>query len=45
MRRSESAQLSAVCPPMVGNSAKPPGTTFRSFSMILATSSGVIGSM
>ena len=45
MRRSESAQLSAVCPPMVGNSAKPPGTTLRSFSMILATISGVIGSM
>ena len=26
-RRSDSAQLSAVCPPMVGSSAKPPGTT------------------
>ncbi len=26
-RRSDSAQFSAVCPPMVGNSAKPPGTT------------------
>ena len=24
--RSDSAVLSAVCPPMVGNSAKPPGT-------------------
>jgi len=41
---SESAQFSAVCPPMVGSSAKPPGSTLRSFSMILATTSGVIGS-
>jgi hypothetical protein len=41
---SDSAQLSAVCPPMVGSSAKPPGSTPRSFSMILATISGVIGS-
>ncbi len=43
--RSDSAQFSAVCPPMVGSSAKPPGTTWRSFSMILATISGVIGSI
>ncbi len=43
--RSDSAVLSAVCPPMVGNSAKPPGRTWRSFSMILATISGVIGSI
>ena len=35
-----SAQLSAVWPPMVGSSA-----SGRSFSMILATTSGVIGSM
>jgi hypothetical protein len=34
-----SAVLSAVCPPMVGSSA-----SGRSFSMILATKSGVIGS-
>ena len=40
MRRSDSAVLSAVCPPMVGKSA-----SGRSFSMILATISGVIGSM
>ena len=39
MRRSDSAQLSAVCPPMVGRSA-----SGRSFSMIRATISGVIGS-
>ena len=38
--RSDSAVLSAVCPPMVGSSA-----SGRSFSMILATISGVIGSM
>ena len=38
--RSDSAQLSAVCPPMVGSSA-----SGRSFSMILATISGVIGSI
>ena len=44
-RRSDSAQFSAVCPPMVGSSAKPPGMTWRSFSMILATISGVIGSI
>ena len=37
---SDSAQLSAVCPPMVGRSA-----SGRSFSMILATISGVIGSI
>ena len=37
--RSDSAQLSAVCPPMVGSSA-----SGRSRSMILATISGVIGS-
>ena len=37
---SDSAQLSAVCPPMVGSSA-----SGRSFSMILATISGVIGSI
>jgi hypothetical protein len=43
--RKLSAQFSAVCPPIVGNSAKPPGLTLRSFSMILATISGVIGSM
>src|SRR4029434_1320421 len=42
-RRSDSAQFSAVCPPMVGNSAKPPGMTLRSFSMILATISAAIG--
>ncbi len=41
---SESAQFSAVWPPMVGSRAKPPGSTLRSFSMILATISGVIGS-
>ena len=40
MRRSDSAVLSAVCPPMVGKSA-----SGRSFSMILATISGVIGSI
>ncbi len=40
MRRKESAVLSAVCPPMVGNSA-----SGRSFSMMRATISGVIGSM
>ena len=45
IRRSESAQLSAVCPPIVGSSAKPPGTTLRSFSMMRVTISGVIGSM
>ena len=44
MRRNDSAVLSAVCPPIVGNSAKPPGTTLRSLAMILATISGVIGS-
>ena len=38
--RSDSAQLSAVWPPIVGSSA-----SGRSFSMILATISGVIGSM
>ncbi len=43
--RSDSAQFSAVWPPMVGSSAKPPGRTWRSFSMILATISGVIGSI
>ena len=37
---SASAVLSAVCPPMVGSSA-----SGRSRSMILATISGVIGSM
>ena len=37
---SDSAQLSAVWPPMVGSSA-----SGRSFSMILATISGVIGSI
>ena len=37
---SDSAVLSAVWPPMVGSSA-----SGRSFSMILATISGVIGSM
>ena len=37
--------VSAVCPPIVGKSAKPPGRTLRSFSMILATISGVIGSI
>src|SRR6185312_12114378 len=36
----DSAQLSAVCPPMVGSKA-----SGRSFSMILATISGVIGSI
>ena len=36
---SERAQFSAVCPPMVGRMA-----SGRSFSMILATISGVIGS-
>ena len=36
---SDSAVLSAVCPPIVGRSA-----SGRSFSMILATISGVIGS-
>ena len=35
-----SAALSAVCPPMVGNSA-----SGRSFSMILVRNSGVIGSI
>ena len=35
-----SAQLSAVCPPMVGSSA-----SGRSFSMMLATVCQVIGSM
>jgi hypothetical protein len=37
---SDSAVLSAVWPPMVGSSA-----SGRSFSMILATTSGVIGSI
>ena len=37
---SASAVLSAVCPPIVGSSA-----SGRSFSMIFATISGVIGSM
>ena len=37
---SASAVLSAVCPPIVGSSA-----SGRSFSMILATISGVIGSI
>ncbi len=41
---SASAQFSAVCPPMVGSSAKPPGTACRSALMIFATISGVIGS-
>ena len=41
---SDSAQLSAVCPPIVGSSAKPPGIAWRSVAMILATTSGVIGS-
>ena len=41
---SARAQFSAVCPPMVGNSAKPPGTARRSAAMILATISGKIGS-
>ncbi len=39
------AVLSAVWPPMVGSRAKPPGVTWRSFSMIFATISGVIGSI
>ena len=38
--RASSAVLSAVCPPMVGSRA-----SGRSRSMILATISGVIGSM
>ena len=38
--RSDRAQFSAVWPPMVGSSA-----SGRSFSMIIATISGVIGSM
>jgi len=38
--RSDRAQFSAVCPPMVGSNA-----SGRSFSMILATISGVIGSI
>ena len=37
---SASAVFSPVCPPMVGSSA-----SGRSFSMILATTSGVIGSI
>ncbi len=45
LRRSDNAQLSAVCPPMVGSSANPPGRTLRSFSMIRVTISGVIGSI
>jgi hypothetical protein len=40
MRRSDSAVLSAVWPPMVGRSA-----SGRSRAMILATTSGVIGSI
>ena len=40
MRRSDSAVLSAVWPPMVGSSA-----SGRSFSMMRATTSGVIGSI
>ena len=39
-RSSASAVFSAVCPPIVGSSA-----SGRSASMILATISGVIGSM
>ena len=45
MRRSDSAVLSAVWPPIVGSSAKPPFTFGRSTSMMRATTSGVIGSM
>ncbi len=46
MRRSDSAVLSAVWPPMVGSSASlSSGRSARSFSMILATISGVIGSI
>ena len=37
---SDSAQFSAVWPPIVGSSAKPPGTAWRSAAMILATTSG-----
>ena len=40
MSSRASEVLSPVCPPMVGRSA-----SGRSFSMILATSSGVIGSI
>ena len=45
--RSESAVLSAVCPPMVGSKAKtlPWGTLGRSRAMIFSTISGVMGSM
>jgi hypothetical protein len=39
-RARSSAQLSAVCPPMVGSSA-----SGRSFSMIFSTTCQVIGSM
>jgi hypothetical protein len=42
---SDKAVLSAVCPPMVGNRPNPPAATWRSFSMIWATISGVIGSI
>ncbi len=40
MSASASEVFSPVCPPIVGSSA-----SGRSFSMILATTSGVIGSM
>ncbi len=41
---NDSAQFKAVWPPIVGKRAKPPGATWRSLAMILATTSGVIGS-
>ena len=41
---SARAQFNAVCPPIVGSSAKPPGTARRSAAMIFATISGVMGS-
>jgi hypothetical protein len=41
-----SAQLSAVCPPIVGSSAiRSPGCSARSFSMIFSTTCQVMGSM
>ena len=40
-----SAQFSAVWPPIVGSTAKPPAQRARSFAMIFSTTCQVIGSM
>ena len=44
-RCRSSAQLSAVWPPIVGSTAKPPGLIGRSLAMIFSTTFQVIGSM